>query len=65
MNKNKLVIFFATHRHIGHIELHKALIIKDLYIKLCVLCTSVFKKKTSIITMLFTSKATPPNTSPP
>jgi hypothetical protein len=37
--------FFETHRHIGHIVLYKVLIIKDLYIILCVLCAYVFQKK--------------------
>jgi hypothetical protein len=35
-------------RHIGHIDLHKVLIINDLYIILCVLCAYVFKKKYSL-----------------
>jgi hypothetical protein len=31
-------------RHIGHIDLYKVLIVKDLYINLCVLCAYVLKK---------------------
>jgi hypothetical protein len=47
MNKNNM-FFFETHRHIGHIELYKVLIIKGLYIILCVLCAYVFQKKISV-----------------
>jgi hypothetical protein len=40
----KLKVFLKTHRHIGHIDLYKVLIINDLYIILCVLCAYVFHK---------------------
>jgi hypothetical protein len=41
--------FSLTHRHIGHIELYKVLIIKALYIILCVLCAYVLKKTISLL----------------
>jgi hypothetical protein len=48
-----MVIFFETHRHIGHIEreifLKTISILKNKYAFLCVLCAYVFQKK---ITML-------------
>jgi hypothetical protein len=47
MSKSNM-FFFETHRHIGHIELYKVLIIKGLYIILCVLCDYVFQKKTAL-----------------
>jgi hypothetical protein len=46
--------FFLTHRHIGHIELYKVLIIKGLYIILCVLCAYVLKK-IHVISLLLSS----------
>jgi hypothetical protein len=42
---DKFFDVFLTHRHIGHIGLHKVLIIKGLYIILCVLCAYVLKKR--------------------
>jgi hypothetical protein len=42
-------LFFETHRHIGHIvfrsNFYNSLIIKRLYINLCVLCAYVFQEK--------------------